>query len=138
MSNQFRRDPSSFSLHPNFPVFSRHKTTTPAPDFQVREPHIWLGYWDHDQRVMRGCRLRRISRVGALVQFESHLPEGKAVWVGLRGQGARLGSVPARVSKAVLVAPRVVLAWLDFGVPCPMELLYAAVFATDELEATLN
>ncbi|MDR3638068.1 MAG: hypothetical protein P4L84_29960 [Isosphaeraceae bacterium] len=49
-----------------------------------------------------------------------------------------MGSVPARVAKSALVAPGAVLAWLQFGIPCPAELLYAAVFGPDALEASLN
>ena len=138
MSKTNRWDASAPSPRPTICV--PHAEREPAPDrqFEVSESRIWLGRWQDDRLIAEACRLRRISRNGAVVVVENALPEGKPVWVSLHGRGKRFGSVPARVSKSVLIAPGTMLVWLTFGIPCPPELLYAAVFGPDALEASLN
>lgn len=137
MSKKVRWDVSVFSPRPT--VSARPSEKAPADrEFDVKESRVWLGRWQDDELVVEACRLRRISQSGALVLLENHLPEGKSVWVSLHGQGERFGSVPARVSRTTLVAPGAVLVWLTFGIPCPDDLLYAAVFGPDALEASLN
>lgn len=138
MSKHNRWDASAPSPRPTVRVAEGARRPAPDRQFEVTESRIWLGRWEDDRLIAEACRLRRISPNGAVVVLENHLPEGKSVWVSLHGRGKRFGSVPARVSKAVLVAPRTVLVWLKFGVPCPPELLYAAVFGPDALEASLN
>lgn len=138
MSRKNRWDASAPSPRPTICVPQGERRPAPDRQFEVAESRVSLGRWQDDQLVTEACRLRRISQNGAVVLLENHLPEGKSVWVSLPGSAKRFGSVPARVSKSVFIAPGAVLVWLSFGVPCPSELLYAAVFGSDALEASLN
>ena len=138
MPKQVRWDRSRFSPRPKSQVTAQAGSHAQTHPYTPREARVWLGRWEADRLVAEACQLRRISQRGAIVLLESHLPEGKAVWVSLHGHGERLGSVPARVAKSSVIAPGAVLVWLKFGVPCPGDLLYAAVFGPDVLEATLN
>jgi hypothetical protein len=138
MSKKLRWDSSAFSPRPKMTVAAQPEPQARCRQFKPQDGRVWLGRWEDDRLVAEACRLRRISQNGAVVLVESHVPEGKSVWVSLHGRGRRFGSVPARVSKAVAIAPGAVLVWLRFGVSCPAELLYAAVFGADALDATLN
>jgi hypothetical protein len=89
---------------------------------------VWLGGWPVGREfVALSADLRNLSRGGARIHVNAPLPPGlEKVWLGLDAPSPAAG-VPAQVLEVLPVAQGRWQVRLAFGIPCPHQLIEAAV-----------